>query len=75
MAKDESGLRSAKYWRDKAEEARAMASQLHHPAARAVMADIALKYERMAERAAKRDAAEAAGTNTGTNTGAKRQTG
>ena len=36
MAKDESGLRG-----DKADEARAMASQLRHATARAVMADIA----------------------------------
>ena len=65
MAKDESGLRGAQYWRDKAEEARAMASQLRHPAARSVMTDIAQKYERMAERAAKRDAGQAKGAETG----------
>jgi hypothetical protein len=61
MANDQSGLRSAQYWQDKAEEARAMASQLHDPAARAVMADIAGKYDRMAERAAQRDAGQAQG--------------
>ena len=58
MANDHQ-LRSAKHWRDKAEEARTMATQMRNASARAVMEDIAEKYERMAERAARREAGPA----------------
>ena len=58
MNKGDSGLHGAKYWRDKAEEARAMAGEMRDPVAKALMTDIARKYDLMAERAAMREARE-----------------
>jgi hypothetical protein len=59
VAKDDK-LRSAKHWREKADEARMTAEQMRNAAARAVMGDRAEKFERMAEHAAKRETALAA---------------
>jgi DNA-binding NtrC family response regulator len=45
--------RGAKYWRQRAEEARARAEEMRDAAAVATMSEIARLYDRMAERAAK----------------------
>jgi hypothetical protein len=42
------------YWRNRAEEARAIAVQMRHPHTKAVMLGIAQEYERLAERAEQR---------------------
>ena len=49
------GLRTAAYWRDRAEEARAMADEMKDTVAKATMREIARKYETMADRAEKRE--------------------
>jgi hypothetical protein len=45
-----------KHWRDRAEEARAMAVQMSDREARNMMLDIAKSYEKLANRAEKRAA-------------------
>ena len=47
---------TAKHWRDRAEETRAVAEQLDDPEARRIMLEIAAGYERLAERAQAREA-------------------
>jgi len=42
------------HWRDRAEEARAMAAQLSDPEARRMMEDVAKTYDKLAERAEER---------------------
>jgi hypothetical protein len=39
------------YWRDRAEEARAQAEQMHDPTARRTLLGIAVNYEELAEQA------------------------
>jgi hypothetical protein len=56
MRADEGGLRPAKYWSDRAEQARAMAGQFRDRVAKALMIDVAENYERMAAQAARREA-------------------
>jgi len=50
------GLRTSAYWKDRADEARAMADGMRDVTAKALMEDIAHKYELLAERAAQREA-------------------
>jgi hypothetical protein len=47
-------LHGVTYWRNRAEEARAVAEQLTTPAARRVMLDIAEGYDKLAEGAEER---------------------
>ena len=49
------GLHNAKYWKDKAQEARTLAEGMLDAVARETMRDIAAKYELMARRAAERE--------------------
>jgi hypothetical protein len=49
-------MRTAEYWRSKAEEARTRAEGMKTADAQAAMLAIAASYEAMAERAAKREA-------------------
>ena len=49
------GLRTSAYWKDRADEARAMADGMRDVTAKALMEDIAHKYELLAERAAQRE--------------------
>jgi hypothetical protein len=42
-------VRTAAYWRQRADEARAMAYEMFDPTAKATMEDIAHKYDFMAE--------------------------
>ena len=42
---------NAKHWRERAEEARALARLLHDPAAKRTMEGVAESYERVAQRA------------------------
>jgi hypothetical protein len=51
---------SAAYWRDKAEETRALAAGMSHQPARQTMLRIAADYEKMAEFAEKIEASGAA---------------
>jgi hypothetical protein len=51
----EDGLRSSGYWQQRSHEALAMAEQMADPVAKALMQDIAHKYELMAQRAARRE--------------------
>lgn len=44
---------TAKDWRDRAEEARARADEIHDPRARQIMLEIAAGYDRLAEMAEK----------------------
>ena len=48
--RDEDGLRSAAFWRMKAEEARALAESMSDPEATATIVSIAAMYESMANR-------------------------
>jgi hypothetical protein len=57
MTGKDDGLRTSRYWRERAEEARVRASEMHNPDAELAMLSIASTYDRMAERAAKREAA------------------
>jgi hypothetical protein len=50
------GLLTAKYWEDRAEEARRRADQMHDRDAQQTMLGIAEVYERMSARAAAREA-------------------
>lgn len=50
------GLKTAAYWTDRAYEARAMADAMRDPSAKAIMEDIAHKYDLMAQQAARREA-------------------
>jgi hypothetical protein len=45
---------NAKHWRERAEEARALARLLHDPAAKRTMEGVAESYERVAQRAEER---------------------
>jgi hypothetical protein len=47
-------LHNAEYWRSRAEEARAVATQMMEPHTKAVMLQIAQDYEKLAERAGRR---------------------
>jgi hypothetical protein len=49
------GLRTAAYWRERAEEARTMADAMKDKVAKATMREIAGKYDAMAERAQRRE--------------------
>lgn len=51
---------SAAYWRDKAEESRALAAAMSHGASKETMLRIAADYERMAEFAERIEAAAGA---------------
>jgi hypothetical protein len=48
------GLRTPKYWSDRAEEARVRAAEMQDAAARKVMLIVAAAYERMAKLASRR---------------------
>jgi hypothetical protein len=52
---------TAKHWRERAEEARAMAEQMTDPAAKSAMLTVADSYEKLAERAEARMAKEPIG--------------
>jgi hypothetical protein len=56
MTIKDDGLRSSKYWHDRADEARAKANEMRSGDAQSVMLDIAARYDRMADRAALREA-------------------
>jgi hypothetical protein len=56
MTVKDDGLRSSRYWQDRADEARAKAAEMRSSSAQSVMLEIAAKYERMADRAALREA-------------------
>ena len=56
LSDSEEGLRSARYWRERAEEARAMAEQMLDRVARETMLEIARRYDIMAKLAAEREA-------------------
>ena len=49
-------INNAQHWRDRAEEARAHADQMHDETARAMMLGIAEGYEKLARRADERNA-------------------
>jgi hypothetical protein len=49
------GLRTAAYWTLRANEAQALAQRISDPTAKAIMEDIAHKYELMAQQAARRE--------------------
>ena len=49
-------LRTAAYWRERAEEALNVAEQMRDVATRAIVLDIAAKYDEMAQRAEAREA-------------------
>ncbi len=51
-------MADGKYWRDRAEEVRASAKQMHDPVARETLFKIAEDYEKLAERAEHRDKPE-----------------
>jgi hypothetical protein len=51
----DNGLKTAAYWRERAEEARVLAEGMNDPTARATMEDIAHKYDVMAELAERRE--------------------
>jgi len=55
----------AKYWRDRAEEARARASEMRDPEARGTMKRIAELYDSLATRLEKREAPPSDGPATG----------
>jgi len=48
-------LHNAEYWRNRAEEARAVATQMKDAHTKAVMLQIAQDYEKLAERAEQRE--------------------
>jgi hypothetical protein len=48
-------LHNAKHWRDRADEARSVASNLHDPETRRMMLGIAEAYEKLALRAEQRE--------------------
>jgi hypothetical protein len=50
------------HWRDRAQEARAMADNITDPDAKRAMLDIAESYEKIAERAERAEAKEAGGS-------------
>jgi hypothetical protein len=50
------GLRTAKYWQDRAEEVRARAEEVHDGTARRTLLDIAHRYDQMAKLASEREA-------------------
>jgi hypothetical protein len=54
-----------RHWRDRAEEARAVAGQLSDATARAMMLEIAATYDRMARDAERRLAAKQSGKDKG----------
>jgi hypothetical protein len=49
-----SSINDPEYWRKRAEEARALATQMNDPMSKEMMLGIAKDYERLAERAAER---------------------
>jgi Fe-S cluster assembly scaffold protein SufB len=49
------GLRTADFWRDKAEQVRNLANELTEPTAKRTMEGVAAMYESMAKRAAQRE--------------------
>ena len=55
-------LNNVRHWRERAEEARAVAGQLNHPEAKRIMLGIAEGYERMAKLAEERLAKSRTGT-------------
>jgi hypothetical protein len=55
MTSKDDGLRTSRYWRERAEEARVRASEMHNHDAELAMLSIAATYDRMAERAAQRE--------------------
>jgi hypothetical protein len=56
MTSQDDGLRSSKYWRERAEETRAEAGEMPCGDAQSALLDIAAMYDRMARRAAEREA-------------------
>jgi hypothetical protein len=52
---DPNGLRSAAYWRQRAETARLCAADMTNDEVRATLLDIAIIYDSMADRAARRE--------------------
>jgi hypothetical protein len=53
------GTQGAKYWRDRADEVRANMTHVHTPVARAVLLEVAQRYEKLAQEAAMREAEQA----------------
>jgi hypothetical protein len=53
------GAPSAKYWQDRANEVRANMAYVRTPVARAVLLEVAQRYEKLAQEAAKRKAEQA----------------
>lgn len=51
------GLRTSDYWKEKADQARALADDVSDRSAKAAMENIALMYESMAQRAETREKA------------------
>ena len=51
ISKSEALLNDLRHWRDRAEEARLLAEDMHDPESKAAMQRIAMDYERLAERA------------------------
>jgi hypothetical protein len=47
-------INDPEHWRSRAEEARAIASDLKHPEAKRIMEDIAVGYDRLAQQATDR---------------------
>ena len=48
--------RTAAYWLEKAEAARARADEMHEPSSRQTLLEISVKYDQMAQRAEGREA-------------------
>ena len=53
--RDKQGLRTAAYWREKAEEARTLANQMSERGGKRTLEQIAALYDRMAEQAERRE--------------------
>lgn len=56
IRQDDDGLKTAACWTERAEEARTQAERMRDPMARALMEDIAHKYDLLAEQAGRREA-------------------
>ena len=51
----DTNLRSAAYWRDRAEETLSVSESLHDPEARRILREISRSYEELARRAEQRE--------------------
>jgi hypothetical protein len=56
MRTTKDGLRTSRYWRDRADEARARAEEMRNYDAEATMQEVARMYDRLADLAANRKA-------------------